>query len=204
MPQPTLPDRIWSVFSIIRLGFKAPFTERGPPEFLYDLFKDCLNQLEKEERPEWIMWGNETTDPDRSPDRNEPVLCGSYPWYERHCDFFTVEAPSDGPLDDSIEAEMTKLRQNCISLLPDILCGKDRPHGDIKEVTLGMDAYQEKVDPDLGHHVNDFVLLVYWSNQEAMARFKHPELESIAQYGKKIETDWWRQEVDAEVRQKRM
>ncbi|KAL1601498.1 hypothetical protein SLS60_006413 [Paraconiothyrium brasiliense] len=246
MSQPTLPDRIWSIFSIIKLEFKAPFTERGPPEFLYDLFTDCLNQLEKEESPGWIMWGDETMDPDRvcimigwklpsgrrdsvskaatselkakgvpraieplipfltsspsirhvqSPDRNEPVFCGSYPWYERHCDFFTVDASSNGPLNESIKTEITMVRQNCISLLPDILCGKDHPYGDVKEVILGMNVYSEKVNPGLGSHVNDFVLLVYWSNPEAMTRFKHPELESVAQYGRKVETHWWRQEV---------
>ncbi|KAK7187143.1 hypothetical protein DPSP01_004034 [Paraphaeosphaeria sporulosa] len=60
-----LSGRIQSFFSIIELEFKEPFTERGPPKFLEDTFKECLHHLEQEEKAEWILWGEDLTDPDR-------------------------------------------------------------------------------------------------------------------------------------------
>jgi hypothetical protein len=65
MSQPTPPDRLRSVFSIIELDFKEPFTERGPPAFLEEIFRRCLTQLEQETNAKWIMWGDDLTDPDR-------------------------------------------------------------------------------------------------------------------------------------------
>lgn len=65
MSDSTLPERLQSFFSIIELDFQVPFTERGPPEPLEEVFTRCLNQLEQEEKAEWIMWGEDTTEPDK-------------------------------------------------------------------------------------------------------------------------------------------
>lgn len=122
---------------------------------------------------------------------------------ERYCDIFTLEAPSSGPLYESIDVEMMALRRECYSLLSGTLCLTTHPHKGIRHVALSVDNYEEDVGPNLGSGRCTFRFLVYWATPEAMACFKHPERESIQKHGKKygkkngmkIASDWWMEEV---------
>ncbi|KAF1951650.1 hypothetical protein CC80DRAFT_190862 [Byssothecium circinans] len=131
----------------------------------------------------------------QSPDRNEPFPGKHFPFNERHCDIFILEAPSSGPLYESINVEMMALRRDCKSLLPGVVCRRDRPFGDMNHVALGVDDCDEMIGPNLGSGKCTFMFLVYWTDPEAMARFKHPERESIQKYGSKVRGDWWTKEV---------
>lgn len=67
-PQPNLnlTNQPRSFFSIIEFDFTEPFsTEQGPPEAFKETFTKCVVQLDVEEKPEWIVWGNDSTDPVR-------------------------------------------------------------------------------------------------------------------------------------------
>lgn len=131
----------------------------------------------------------------QSPDRNEPFPSKLFPFNERHCDIFVLEAPSNGPLYESIHVEMMALRRDCNSLLPSILCRRDQPFGDMNHAALGFDDCDEMIGSNLGSGTCTFIFLVYWTDPEAMARFKHPEQESIQKYGWKVRGDWWMKEV---------
>jgi hypothetical protein len=130
-----------------------------------------------------------------SPERNEPVVCDISSWQERHCDIFTVEAPLNGPLHESIRSEMMTLREDAYWLTPTVVRGQRRPWGDVKLAVLGFDECDEMTEPIVEPCMCTFVFIVYWTHPEAMARFKNPERESIRKYGWKTADNWWKAEV---------
>ncbi|OAG10895.1 uncharacterized protein CC84DRAFT_1238099 [Paraphaeosphaeria sporulosa] len=135
----------------------------------------------------------------QSQDSNDTwIRCGLFPWYERHCDIFTIEAPPSTLLYETIKNEMTMLRRDCIWLLYNQVSGttgRDRPWEDIKEVILGTEKLYGLIDSDHESGIHAFVFLVYWSDSDSMARVKDPEQEIISKNYPNIRSDWWDVEV---------
>lgn len=121
--------------------------------------------------------------------------CGPFPWYERHCDIFTIESSSDELLYEPIKTEMTTLRQDCKRLLHGIISGQERPWKDIWTVILGTDANDTATETDQVPDTRTFVFIVYWSTPEAMARVKDPEQDIISKHVDKISSNWWDVEI---------
>lgn len=128
-----------------------------------------------------------------SSDQNEPMIWDPIPRQERHCDIFIVEVPSSGALFKSIKADMITMKHDCDSLLPNLLCHVDRPWGDMRVVVLGEDPCDRTNGPETGPRLHTFALLIYWTDFEAMLRFKHPDRESIKCYGQEVQSCWWKE-----------
>lgn len=137
-----------------------------------------------------------------SPDRYDDysfLHCGPFPWYERHCDMFTIEFRSNEQLSEVIGTEMTVLRQDCKSLVHGTLAGQDRPWEDIWTVILRTEEYDTTAAMGHGPVTKSFVFLVYWSTPEAMARVKDPKQENTSKHVDQIRSDWWDSEILARL-----